>query len=78
MTLLDILGLSMFLVTTGDPESTAPLLKDNRFVSASEEQSQKPRPAENLNLPADGTQDRTDTVIDQKEELHDLSVLKST
>ena len=78
MTLLDILGLSMFLVTAGDPELTAPLLKDNRFVSAGEEQSQKPRPAENLNLPADGTQDRTDTVIDQKEELHDLSVLKST
>ena len=61
----------MFLATVGDSESTVPLLKSSRIVSTNEEQRQKPHPAENTS--AEGTQDRTDTVTDQKEELRDLS-----
>ena len=60
----------MFLATIGDSESTVPLLKSNRIVSTNEEERQKPHPAENSS--AEGTQDRTDTVTVQKEEMRDL------
>ena len=58
-------------------DSTVPLLASNGNVphDTEEEQKQKKNPDENS---PEGTQDKTDSVTDLKEELCDLSVFKST
>ncbi len=71
----NLIHCSCILEIIGDSESTTPLLKGNINVPIDdEEEGQKQKPHSAENSPAEGIQDKTDTV---REELRDLSVLKS-